>query len=150
MPFLKSIIKIIIPPKYFFMKHFLFAFILFFAFANTSWAAASESNGLADLTTEVAVAAEVAKPHKATIKEKLTAVLVKKMVKKAERKARKRGIEAPQSGFADIVVLAAAIVVVVGIITIISSPVHGLIVAGIGLLIYLLGKSAGGSLSNIF
>ena len=83
-------------------------------------------------------------------KEKAQVWLANKIYKKMKKQAKKKGIEAPQADFADIVTFAGAIVCVVGIISIIGNVVGGLIVAGIGLLIYFLGAANGGSIGNLF
>ena len=94
-----------------------------------------------------------ASKKKLTFKERIAKAVLKRAMKRAERKAKKRGVEAAkatQGVFADVVVLAGAVVTIAGIITIISSPTSGLVIAALGLVVYLLGKASGGSLSNIF
>jgi len=92
----------------------------------------------------------VVSPKKQKLKEKMTHILAKKLYKRAKRKAKKQGLAQPMAEFEDFVALAGAIVCIVGIISIIFSPLGGLIVAALGLLIYVLARGAGGSIGSIF
>ncbi len=74
--------------------------------------------------------------------------LAYRIQKKLKKKASRKGIET-NVDFVDIATLAGAIVCILGIISIIFTPLGGLIVAGLGLLIYLIGKSQGGEINKI-
>lgn len=133
------------------MKHVLTLLALFLTVdvsASTSETSLHTSTSQTVALNAPATTAKASK--KLTFKEKVVMSLVKRSIKKSQKRVAKRGDKAIKTTFADIVVLAAAVVVVVGIISIISNPIGGLIVAGIGLLIYILAKGAGGSLNNIF
>jgi len=96
--------------------------------------------------------------EKLDLKEKRKAKLKKKLNKKLEKdKFRKKWNEAfdefnskANPTFEDFVTLAGAIVTVLGILSIIFDPITGVVVAVLGLLVYLLGRNAGGSINNIF
>lgn len=81
---------------------------------------------------------------------KLTQLIIKKLEKRAKRKAKKEGKAKPMATFLDVVALAGAIVCVVGIISIISAFIPGIVTALIGFLIYLLATNAGGSIGGVF
>ncbi|MGB0521365.1 MAG: hypothetical protein ACPGJS_00325 [Flammeovirgaceae bacterium] len=95
------------------------------------------------------MAMPVAAKQKKTFKEKLTYMVAKKLYKKAQRKAKKKGLK-PMAEFEDFAALAGAIVCIAGIISIIGNPVGGIIVALLGLVIYVLARGAGGSIGAIF
>lgn len=126
-------------------------FVIFFALLLSSSAAfASSAAQTMNTTMSIeAVAAPQAVKQKKTLKEKMTLMLAKKLYKKAQRKAKKKGMK-PMAEFVDFVALAGAIVCIAGIISIIGSVVTGLITAGVGLLIYALAKAGGGSIGGVF
>lgn len=80
--------------------------------------------------------------------EKKAWKLAYRIQKKLKKKTRRKGIETIVD-FVDIVTLAGAIVCILGVISIIFTPIGGLIVAALGLLIYLIGKSQGGEINKI-
>lgn len=86
---------------------------------------------------------------KKTLKDKLTYKLAKKLYKRAQKRALKKGAK-PMGEFEDFVALAGAIVCIVGIISIIFSPIEGAIVALLGLIIYGIAKRYGGSIKGAF
>jgi hypothetical protein len=71
---------------------------------------------------------------------------------KIGKKLEKIDIKSPSGyiSFEDVVTLAGAVVTVIGIISIIFDPISGIVVALLGLLVYFLGRQAGGSLNNFF
>jgi Flp pilus assembly protein TadB len=129
------------------MKVFIFL-ILLIVFQNTSLIASSNSE-----ITENSVLLEDAEFSQQQIVtqsaiEKKAWKMAYKIQKKLKKKAKRKGIKSDVE-FEDVATLAGAIVCILGVISIIFSPIGGLIVAGLGLLIYLIGKSQGGEINNI-
>ena len=131
-------------------RFFLLAFMLFFGLSSKVSAATTAQTAEVPLEMAATAQSEVMDAKELSKKEKRTMWLAKKIYKKMERKAKKQGLAAPMTSFEDVIVLAGAIVTIAGIISIIFSPITGLVVAGLGLLVYWLGKANGGSISNIF
>ena len=82
--------------------------------------------------------------------EKRKKKLEKKLYKKVERKLKRKLGPNAEVNSSDIMTLVGAIICVIGVISIIGTIIGGLIVAGIGLAIYLIGKANGGSIDNFF
>jgi Flp pilus assembly protein TadB len=131
------------------MKHLLFLIgflLLLGAPAQASEMATSRTHAALAGSAATAPAHEAA-AKRASLQERIAQTLLRKAVKKAEKRQARRGVKADLPDFA---ALAGAIVVIVGIISIISNPIYGIIVALFGLLVYLLATSAGGSIGNVF
>ena len=127
--------------------------ILFLGFllaSPTVFASASGPFTLPTHQTEAGSKHITTTKKKKKLKEKLTQLLIKKLQKRAKRKAKKLGVAQPMAEFADVAALAGAIVCIVGIISIISSLVGGILVALAGLLVYVLARNAGGSINGVF
>ncbi len=130
------------------MKVFIFL-ILLIAFQSESLVASSSlQTQTSVLGLENATSTNQQQFSAQSAQEKKAWKLAYRIQKKLKKKARRKGIETTVD-FVDIVTLAGAIVCILGVISIIFTPIGGLIVAALGLLIYLVGKSQGGEINKI-
>ncbi|MFT5617751.1 MAG: hypothetical protein ACI85I_000976 [Arenicella sp.] len=130
------------------MKFFI-PLILFIAFQSESLVARSSFPiQTSVLGLEIAESVDQKQFLAQSIQEKKALKLAYRIQKKLKKKAKKKGIKTNVE-FVDVATLAGAIVCILGVISIIFSPIGGLIVAVLGLLIYLIGKSQGGEINKI-
>ena len=112
--------------------------------------AAAEINAETLLTQEVIEEMGLSEKKAEKLKRKIN----RKLKKEKTREKLSNTIEAfkrqANATFEDVVTLSGAIVTVVGILSIIFDPIAGVVIAVLGLIVYLLGRQAGGSLNNIF
>ena len=124
--------------------------ILFLGFLFTCTAASASVSGPFSLPTHQVENSQASTKKGQKLQEKLKHLIAKKLYKNAKRKAKKEGLAKPMATFSDFAAVAGAIICLLGILSLITALLGGLVMILIGLLIYTLARNAGGTIKGVF